>query len=875
MIPAIGDTLDGRYTLIAQYRAQPGLSAWIARDHALDQDCQIFLLTDETRIGVVSQIASALVLSHNPRSTAVRRFHTVGDALLVVMEPDRGTALSTLVGPSNPHGHLSFAAMRMVTNELIDTIQSLHTSQVDFHTLTPEVIRLTDDSLFLSAVPIDPYIEPPLVTRARQTSTSSEMLAILQISAVLFQMMTGVTFDPHDMETMDERLIEARHSAQLRGDDLPLDFLTILERALGVRTEEDRSGNRPFPIYTLMEMQALLDNPLRPGRLGPDAPQLPQSAGTSSVALVHLLPSDQQDLADIPDSLVSTDTVHNEAGVIAPWSRQELFTGTDVQEVDPSTAGLLEPENDGTDDGSDEGSDEESDSGHYSAAGTSRADLADMLNGQVGSSDGLKDLLDGSGAHHIAGSAHAAGMGHGTAAAPSLPLTGVPATPSTPASFAARTGSAGTPGSADRNGLSGAPHGAVPGHTSQNTSSSARFAGSRTPASDARVDADETTVFSPLDIRRMEAQAQNRARETQGRGYPAQAQGQAQAQGRSAAAGPASGMDAVSGAQVPSTPSEKHMAAGTRTGASSTQTSAVLSEAVEEQRAERSAHTQTIVDHHELSAADSAKFDQKEKKEKQKKENPHRLGQGIVIFIAAAALLAGGALAVHELRGTVNIPLPWSRQEKDSDIGKNWNIDASKAPLPGNAKQEEQEQQEDADDQSSGSSESSGSSSSGTSSKSSSSSKNSSKKKTSAKAKSASSGTKSAASALKGTKNASAVPKPVEPVTNPVQLSFTQSFFSNNDGRGIAITLNGKHRVSQVTITLRGQSSAGTGKLYIDSTASDPRHGSPVATFTFVGGNQPTKITLPGNPSTQSLVIWVDQAPQNGLYYSNLSVMGQ
>ena len=171
MIPAIGDTLDSRYTLIAQYRTQPGLSAWIARDHALAEDCQIFLLTDETRIGMVSQIASALVLSHNPHSTAVRRFYSVGDALLVVMEPDRGTALSALTDASDPHRHLSFAAMRMVTNELISTVQSLHTSHVDFHTLTPEVVRLTANSLFLSDVPLDPYIEPPLVTRARQTST--------------------------------------------------------------------------------------------------------------------------------------------------------------------------------------------------------------------------------------------------------------------------------------------------------------------------------------------------------------------------------------------------------------------------------------------------------------------------------------------------------------------------------------------------------------------------------------------------------------------------------------------------------------------------------------------------------------------------------
>lgn len=825
MIPAIGDTLDGRYTLIAQYRTQPGLSAWIAHDYALDEDCQIFLLTDSTRIGVVSQIASALVLSHNPRSTAVRRFHTVGGALLVVMEPDHGTALSMLTDTKDPQNRLSFTAMRMVTNELIDTIQSLHASQVDFHTLTPEVVRLTDHSLVLSAVPLDPYIEPPLVTRARQTSTAPEMLAILQIAAILFQMMTGVTFDPRDMETMDRELLEARHSAQLRGTDLPVDFLTILERALGVRMTEGRSDDRLFPIYTLMEMQALLDDPRRPGDLGPDDLTVPQSAGTSSVALAHLLPSDQQDLVDIPDSLVSTDTVHNEAGVIAPWSRQELFTGTDVQEIDPAAGGLFEPDADA----SDENNDGNNDLGHDNVSGTSRTDLADMLNGEVGSEDGL--------------------IGAGT-----------PDTPSGSASGGQSLGAPENSGSPASAPSSSAPAGNTAGAGSAGSSARARTSVSASQTGAAgTADIDDTTVFAPLDARRREGRRPDQAR-------PHGVDGAADGSGTRSSA---TGADSSSAHPVrradASGPDDRAAAA-----------SASFSEAIQEQRAERSAHTQTIVDHHELSDADSARFDEKERKERTKKENPHRLAQGIVIAVVAAAVIAVGAVAIHELHGTGAISLPWSQQEKDSDIGKKWNIDVSKAPLPGSAKQEQQEQQEDADDQAQGSG-SSASNSSSSSSKSSKKSAGSTKQKTGSttgrkQAKSAGTGS---ASLLKGTKNASAVPKPVEPVTNPVRLAFTQRFFSTSDGRGIAISLTGKHRVSQVSVTLQSQTSAGTGKIYIDSTASDPRHGSPVATFTFAGGNQPTTITLPGNPSTQNLVVWVDQAPTNGFYYSNLSVLGQ
>jgi hypothetical protein len=782
MIPAIGDTLDGRYTLIAQYRSQPGLSAWIARDHALDLDCQIFLLTDQTRIGLVSQIASALVLSRDPRSTAVRRFHSVGDALLVVMEPDPGVALSTLVGKNH---RLSIPAMRMVVNELIDTIQSLHSSQVDFHTLVPEVIRLTGSSLVLSAVPLDPYIEPPLVTRARQTSTGNEMLAILQISAILFKMLTGVTFDPHDMETMDQLLLQASYSAQLHGEGLPGDFLTILERALGVRLSSDESQQRPFPIYTLMEMQALLDNPLRPDKLPQEDLALPGEAGTSSATLVRLLPSAQQDLVDIPDSLVSTDTVHNEAGVILPWSRQELFAGTDVQEVDPS--GLL-----GT---------------APSASGTGAA-----TDSGTGDDAGNSADVSGTGSA-IPGSATA--VPGSTTAVPSA-MTGV--------AVGATAGAAAGAASVAGNGVTD----------------------------------DETRVFSPISVA----------------GQPVGASGR-----------PDSASSAYSSAQPSAQAGPQSASASSlASSASSSARSAYISEAVNEEKAESTAHTQTVVNHHELSASDSSKFESKEKKAAEKKENPHRLAQGIVIAVVAVAVLVGAIAAVHTLSGSIDISLPWSSQEKDSDVGKHWNIDTSKAPLPGNATQEEKEQAEDSADAKTGSSGSS-------SSKSSSSSSDSAKSGTSTGTKSSNSSKSSTASTKrtrkrvtehrtsKGViiddKNATAVPKPVQPITNPVQLAFTQRFFTTSDGRGVAISLTKPHKISSVTITLRNQTSAGTGKLYVNSTASNPRNGKPVATFTFASGNQPTQITVSGAPTTQNLVIWIDNASQSGFYYSNLSVMGE
>lgn len=754
MIPAIGDTLDGRYTLIAQYRTQPGVSAWIARDHALDLDCQIFLLTDETRIQVVSQIASALVLSHNPRSTVVRRFHSVDDALLVVMEPDPGVALSTLIGPDH---HLSFAAMRMVANELIDTIRSLHSSQVDFHTLVPEVIRLTSSSLLLSAVPLDPYIDPPLVTRARQTSTSAEMLAILQISAVLYQMLTGVSFDPHRMEAMNETLFERRREVQAEDDDIPSDFLTILERALGVRLHLDGTSQRPFPIYTLMEMQALLDNPLRPAQLQEDL-QLPKTAGTASVSLVHLLPSDQQDIVDIPDSLISTDTVHNESGVMQPWSRQELFAGTDVQEVDPSTAGLLGSHSDSSDD------DHEVMSSHNSRDGRDsrgRQNGADSENGRIGA-NGRTSALNRSD-NSTVGEVVGAHVQRGPASAAS----------------------------------------AVSPVSSLSTGSS---------ISAASFDAQSATARSGSN-----ASAGGFAHGDRGR------------QSGSAYAGSAS---------------------------SNSTESAYRSEAVNEVRAEESAHTQTVVDHHELSAADSHRFEQKEQLERKKKEHPRRVAQGIVIGVAALALIIGTGFAINSVKDSFNITLPWSKRESDAEIGKNWSIDASEAPLPGNARQEAQEEKEDASDESTQSSHSS-------------------KKSGAKKSQSRVTARHRRGGVIIDDKNASAVPKPVQPITNPVSLPFTQQFFTNAEGRGIALTLSGAHRISTVTITLRGAQSAGTGKLYVDSTVSDPRHGKPVASFTFAGGNQPTKIDLPSTPSTQNLVIWVDKAPTNGLYYSNLSVMGE
>lgn len=720
MIPAIGDTLDGRYSLVAQYRTQPGLSAWIAHDHALDMDCQVFLLTDETRIGPVSQNASALVLSRNPRSTIVRRFHSVGDALLVVMEPDPGVALSALIDSGKP---LSFAAMRMVVNELIDSIQSLHASQVDFRTLVPEVVRVAPSSLTLADVPLDAYIAPPKVTQSRQTTTSNEMLSILQIAAILFKMLTRVDFDPRNMEEMNAELLKARQNAELRGTDLPTDFLTILERTLGVTLNAQESDRRPFPIYTLMEMQALLDDPHRPKNLTASELPLPKEAGAASISLVRLHSSTQQDLVDVPDSLVSTDTVHNEAGVIQPWSRHELFADTHVQEVDPSAAGLLDSDMPAP----------------ISAPFSAEWDQSQNHSQQASSASFGND-------------SQAPEASQAARSSQALPEAG--------AAAASMTGADGSTG----------------------------------------MNAEKATMTD----------------------------------------------------------------SSSRTASMSPQ-QAYISEAINEEEAEETSHTQTVVNHHEVSAADGEKLEEHVEHEQQKKENPHRFAQSIIIAILAIAVAIGAVFAGIELQKTFQIQMPWSRQENDADIGKHWNIDDSKAPLPGNAKEEAQEQS--ADNTNTSSSDGTGSSSSSAS--------------TSGKSSSASTKDRSRATLRRNRKgviiedkNASSVPKPVQQVTNPIRLPFTQRFFSTTAGHGIVITFPRTYKVTQVSVTLRGGTSGGTGKLYLNGTATDPQHGSPAATFTFSSNGQATTVKVPGNPSAQSLVIWMDQTSQGGMYYSNLSVMG-
>ena len=63
MIPAIGDTINNRYTLIAQFRSHPGLNAWLANDHTLKRDCQLYIVSDQTKLTQINAIASTLVLT--------------------------------------------------------------------------------------------------------------------------------------------------------------------------------------------------------------------------------------------------------------------------------------------------------------------------------------------------------------------------------------------------------------------------------------------------------------------------------------------------------------------------------------------------------------------------------------------------------------------------------------------------------------------------------------------------------------------------------------------------------------------------------------------------------------------------------------------
>jgi putative peptidoglycan lipid II flippase len=334
MIPAIGDTINNRYTLIALYRSEPGLSAWLANDHTLVRDCQLFIISDSSKLAKVNAIASSLALSRDSHFTHVLHLQKQSGVSIIVTETDAGISLHELLSNTS-HSPLGIEAMRTITGETVLAADSLRKVSLNHQAISTHIIRLTSTAVTLADAPVSPL----LTTAVKRSSfnESDESLAVRQIGAVLYEMITKTAYSPNsDPETI-RRTFAAYH------DTIPVEFISICTRALGIPQED---GTVPVPLFTLQELLVLLGTWQKPSELDSDQIDLPSKQAAASIESATLAPVEPRNIVDIPDSLVADDAadqVHAQQSDQSPWrANQLLFAGADaVEEINSDSPNFL------------------------------------------------------------------------------------------------------------------------------------------------------------------------------------------------------------------------------------------------------------------------------------------------------------------------------------------------------------------------------------------------------------------------------------------------------------------------------------------------------------------------------------------------------
>lgn len=333
MNPAIGDTINNRYTLIALYRSEPGLTAWLANDHTLMRDCQLFIVSDTSKMAKVNAIASSLALSKDRHFTPVLSLSKQSGVSVIVTETDPGTSLRDYLSRRNRT--LSTAAIRTITGEIANAADSLRKVSLNHQAISTATVRVSSTAVTLADATVSPLLTTPV--KPNTFHDSDEMLAVRQIAAVMFEMVTGVAFDPKDP-------LAARADFDAAGDDVPAEFASICTRALGFT----RSGSSTpaVPIFTLAELLALLGEWTAPVDLGTSDLNLPSKQGDASIESVTFAPVEPRHLVDIPAALTAVSATDAQAAAVAgqsPWdANQLLFDGSEaVEEVDAQSSNFF------------------------------------------------------------------------------------------------------------------------------------------------------------------------------------------------------------------------------------------------------------------------------------------------------------------------------------------------------------------------------------------------------------------------------------------------------------------------------------------------------------------------------------------------------
>ena len=852
MIPAIGDTINNRYTLIAQFRSHPGLNAWLANDHTLKRDCQLYIVSDQTKLTQINAIASTLVLTQSPLFTPVFTFSRQDGVLVIVTGTEPGVSLHNFLAASN-HKPLSQRAIRSIISEIISACRTLVDSVILHNGLGSRVIRLTDQGIRIADTTVSPFLAPQVDLTAHRGNLEATMVS--QIAGILFEMITGSEYDLNDHAGMAQLL------SNLRGQ-VPAEFLAICTRGLGFTGSETglETSRAIVPILTLNELQILVGDAPAVKELPADEYDIPAAQGSASISTVPLVHVSMGTVVDIPNSLAAAGVVEQARPTVSPWRASDLlFNGQEaVQEVNP-TQGLAGFSSASPLSGSA--------AGLGAGLGAAAAGLGAASLGAAGANSLEAASANpyvtsgpyGSAASLNSGSYSAANSyGPASAAGSATPGSATPGS-ATPGSTA--TGSTATGYPASR--YAAAPSASAPGMSANSPASAAQLPASAGLASAAGdetiVSSDETMISPSLAELSHKSQAANPAQaavdETILSSQPLVSPEINSADETiisrpvtsAASAHPAADETLYDAHLFPAQPAQNAHAGAAQSPAQAGQPGQFGAQAQLGQPAASSAHRVTSsqpVQYVQASSHPAVAAEQ---------EAPHRghtfLKHFLIVLIVVVILAAGAYYGVKSLGlGSFSIIPSTSSSQKEK-----WNLDVNDAPaidqrgVP--SKKDTSEEKKPATSDSA-------------------------KKSTTEKKQTAK--TETSGAVTHDAKQATGVPAPVETTpenTNPYSIRQIRVFVpaNTNEARAIHIQLSQPEDVSRITFSLASGDSSFTGNLYVNSTMENPKNGSSVASVTFQPAGKETTVQF-SKQHTQDLVIYCDNPGPNGIQMNFTSV---
>ncbi|MBO6021172.1 MAG: oligosaccharide flippase family protein [Aeriscardovia sp.] len=333
MIPSIGDTIDKRYTLITQYRSELGLSAWLANDHTLMKDDQLFIISASSEVKEINRIASSLILSKDSHCTKVLHIQNTEGVLVIVTDKDPGTDLHSFIKDC---GSVKPEVAYFVIHKVIDAAMSLKRQGIYHHALSSKVVRLNGRDVTLANTSISPMLEPPLPALSQKEG--AEEKCIRDIVALIFEIISGRIFDPKEDKREYVGILDS-----LEGK-APSDMIEVCRRGLELTKSEEGPYKRPLPILTFLELDMLLKDP-DDGRALEEALKGGSFPNAPSVSLVEFAPINSTSVSDIPSKIASNTFVKPVAGtekkkeqINSPWTRRQLLSESkeSIEKIDPS-----------------------------------------------------------------------------------------------------------------------------------------------------------------------------------------------------------------------------------------------------------------------------------------------------------------------------------------------------------------------------------------------------------------------------------------------------------------------------------------------------------------------------------------------------------